>query len=286
MPFRSILLVAVLGAPVGSFVPNEVDAQQRSAAGDPRDGVRVSGHVVDRTTGVDLSSARLVFTPRDPDREGRWEQLTDSAGRFAIEWLPLGTYDLHVEALAFLELTRPVTFAAAGAADVRVEMVPDALELEPIVVTATRLAWLADVGFYERRARGLGYSLAREEIEARNPYLVSDIFYGIPGADVISERTGRTPAFVLLRGRCVPQVVLDGAPFSGPIPVDQVASVAELEAIEVYHGSTGPVRYSSSSCGTIMLWTKRATADGGRPLTWKRFLAAAGIVAWFAFAAW
>jgi hypothetical protein len=129
----------------------------------------------------------LVFTPRDPDREERWEQLTDTVGRFAIEWLPLGTYDLHVEALAFLEFTRPVTFSEAGTADVRVEMVPDALELEPIVVTATRPAWLADVGFYERRARGLGYSLAREEIEARNPYLVSSTAFPVP----TSSRSGR-----------------------------------------------------------------------------------------------
>jgi hypothetical protein len=286
MSFRSILLAAVLGAPVAASLAHGVEGQRRTALTGPRNGAHVAGHVVDQTTGSDLSSVRLTFTSLDSARVGSWVALSDSLGRFEIDWLPLGAYELHGEGLALSDFTRPLRFSQSGTADLRIEMAPAALELEPIIVTATRPTWLAEEGFYERRARGLGYSLAREEIEARNPYVVSDLFYGIPGADVISERTGRTPAIVLLRGRCVPQVVLDGAPFSAPIALDHVVAVQDVEAIEVYQGSTSPIRYSTSSCGTIMVWTKRAVPGEGSPLTWTRFLAALGISAWITWSLW
>jgi hypothetical protein len=274
MRFSRVLHLALLGF----LAPYELGAQQ----GD----VRVTGRVTDRSSGAALASVRLVFTAADSAVQRTWAVSSDSTGGFAVDDLPLGTYELRADALAFAELTHTLVLDERGSVDLQVAMAPAALEMEPIVVSATRLGWLEEVGFYERRARGLGYTLSREEIEARSPYAVSDLFYGIPGADVISERTGQTPAYVTLRGRCVPQVVLDGAPFSNPIPVDQILSVSELEALEVYQGSSGPIRSSTSSCGTIMLWTRRATPGQGGPLTWKRLLGAAAIVTWFAISIW
>ena len=278
MPLRSIVFAAASAVSSGWLLPAALRAQQPTPSA--AQGADVSGRVVDQSTGAGISSVRIVFA--SSGRDDTWSDVSDSTGAFAVGRVPLGEYELRAEALGYSELSYTIRFAERGSTEVFIELVPVALELEPIVVTATHPAWLAEAGFYERRARAIGYSMTRAEIEGRNPHVVSDLFYGIPGADVISERTGQTPAYVVLRGRCVPQVVLDGAPFSQPIPIDQVLAVEDLEAVEVYQGSTGPVRYSTDSCGTIMLWSKRIAPDQGRPLSWKRFLGAVGIVAWFA----
>jgi hypothetical protein len=133
-------------------------------------------------------------------------------------------------------------------------------------------------GFYERRENGFGITLTRDEIVQRNPNRVSDLFYGIPGARVVlPRRFGQSPT-VLLRGNCVPQLVVDGAPFNMPIPIDEVLNVSELEAVEVYHGASTPMRYSASTCGTILAWTREASSMEGSPLSLARLAGALGIV--------
>ena len=258
-------------------------AQDRGPDPEVVEGVSVVGQVVDRTNGRELPSVRLTLVAEGPGRDSsevrQWSAETDSTGAFTMEPLRPGRYELRVDALGYAPVQRPIMLAERGVVEVRIEMSPEALDLEPVVVTIARPAWLVEAGFYERRETGMGYTLTRAQIEARNPQRTSDLFYMIPGADVIADRDGYSEAIVLLRGRCQPQVVLDGAPFSAPIPLDQVLSIDELEAVEVYHGSTGPVRYSNSSCGTIMLWSRRGGAGGG-PLSWTRILAAAVVLTW------
>lgn len=245
--------------------------------------VLVVGHVVDRTTGRDLPSVRLAFVAEgvsaDTSEARPRIAESDSVGRFVVDSLRPGSYRLEAEALGYSDVDLPLTLSERGVVELRIEMSPDALDLEPIVVSVARPAWLVEAGFYERRRSAMGYTLTRAEIEARNPQRTSDLFYSIPGADVIADRDGYSEAMVLLRGRCVPQIVLDGAPFSAPIPIDQVISIEEIEAVEVYHGSSGPVRYSTSSCGTIMLWSRRGGAGGG-PLSWTRIVAGLVVVTW------
>lgn len=252
----------------------------------PQQDVDLSGIVVDRTTGEAVPSVRVLLHPDDPfqRRDATVERFSGPDGRFRFGQVSRGVYQIRTEALGFSDVSRTMEFWEASAVTVRLELPRDAVALEPVVVTATRLRWLDERGFYDRRSLGQGYSLTRSEIEARNPVRVSDLLFGVPGVRVNSERTGSRPAGVRLRGGCNPEIVLDGAPFStaADIAIDRVVSVSELEAIEVHHGASNAARFSSTSCGTIMVWTRRSMGPG-RALSWQRLLAAAGVLTMFVF---
>jgi hypothetical protein len=96
---------------------------------------------------------------------------------------------------------------------------------------------------------------------------------------VIPARAGQPAALVLLRNDCVPLIVLDGNPISNAIRLDELLHVADIEAIEVYHGSSAPMQYSQfTTCGTIMVWTRETRLLEGSPFSWRRLLAAGALV--------
>jgi hypothetical protein len=240
---------------------------------DPRQGAVVAGTVVDQSTGQPLPMVRFrIFRP-DASERPVWEDLSDAGGRFITDPLPLGDYEVEAEAFGFSTVFHDLELAEGGVTDLRLEMVPVALALDPVVVTARRETRLERGGFWERRRVGLGHTFTREEIEERNPGSVSDLFYRVPGSRVV--RTGLGAPQILLRRGCVPQLVVDGTPVARPYRLDEMISVGALEALEVYHGATSPARFSASSCGTIMAWTREGTRSGQR-FSWRRMFAAAG----------
>lgn len=246
--------------------------------------ISIEGSVTHAVTGEPLPWVRITLEPLEDTPGGPREERSGADGEFELESVELGSYTLVAEATGFTGLRRVQRLYESGRVDLEIELWPAAFGLEPIVVTATRLRWLEERGFYERREGGMGITLDRAEIESRRSQLVSDLLLGVPGVRVISGRAGNRPARVLLRGGCRPQIVLDGAPFStaADISIDRVVSMGEVEAIEVYHGSTDPTRFSTSACGTILVWTRRSTGSGA-PLSWERLLAAAGVLVMFVF---
>jgi hypothetical protein len=149
--------------------------------------------------------------------------------------------------------------------------------MEAIIVTGSRRSRLDASGFYDRLQHGgFGYLMTRADIEQRNPHRVADLFYSIPGAQVVQPARFGQSHQIRLRGGCTPRLVLDGIAVSMPGAVDDVLNVNDLEALEVYPGIAGPIQYLGGTCGTIMAWTREGV--GGSPLTWKRVLAAAGFV--------
>jgi hypothetical protein len=244
----------------------------------------VSGTVVDQLSGDDLQSARVTLHrlgPGSPEGAVVWEALSDPDGAFRGERVIMGTYELRVQALGFEPVTLSLTFAEDGVTTVRVEMVPDAVALEPIIVTAVRRSRLEDEGFYERRLMGIGTTLTPEEVDSRAASRVSELFYGVPGVRVLSSRLGG-PGDIRLRGGCRPQVVLDGTPLRFPIAIDELlGSVNEVEALEVYHGTSGPFQTLADSCGTVLAWTHQGTDGEGTPFSWRKFFTAVGVATLF-----
>jgi hypothetical protein len=265
-------------------LPGYAAGQRAGSVADPEATVRVVGRVVDHTTGTGLPLARVVISEPDSSRDQGivWRGLSGPNGRFEAGALPAGTFELRVETLAFSPLVYAITLEGDASVDLHIEMVPDALELSPLVVTTTRPRRLELGGFYERRATGLGTTMTRADIEALGPPRVTDLFYGLAGVDVIPSTRGRS-ADVRLRRGCSPQVVLNGAPFTYPISLDDLVNVGELEAIEVYHGATAGALpyYSTNSCGTIMVWTRQLSGVSGKPFEWRRLFAAAGLITVF-----
>jgi outer membrane cobalamin receptor len=171
-----------------------------------------------------------------------------------------------------------IELSGAGEVDLRIELAAEAVELEPLVVTAARQSRLERSGFFERRRFGMGHTRTREEIEALSPFRFSDIFRTIPGVQVVPVGRG-TGSGLRMRGTCQPDLVLDGVTLSGVSSVDDIVSVHDVEAVEVHSVSTAPAHIGRSGCGMVMVWTRDGSRADGRPLTWRRVLAAAGFVA-------
>jgi hypothetical protein len=266
----TLVLAAIPLAVAGQSVPT---AQRGEAA------VAVLTRVSDRATGEPISSARVFFVLATEGYFGQWDGTARDDGTVVTPQLRLGTYDVRVEMLGYSDVVDRVALQEAGDVDLRIEMVPEAVALEPIVVAVRRTTRLETQGFFERRAAGGGYFLTRQDIESRNPFRVADVFYAVPGARVQAPRRGEVFPRVLLRGDCVPLIVLDGTPISIPILLDELLQISEVEAIEVYHGASAPLQFTQfSTCGTIVVWTREARLMEGKPFSWKRLLAAGGIV--------
>ncbi len=263
-----------------SFVP--LQGQDLSDVRKADRQVVVTGRVGDQTTGRAIENARITFGLAGGDELLTWEGSSGSNGQFVTGRIPQGAYLLRISALSFASVSQPVMFTTDGVVELRVELVPAALQLDPIVVTSTRQSRLEREGFFDRREIGLGHSFTREEIEARGPSRLSDLFYGIPGTRVLSPRPGR-PARVRLRDGCVPRIVLDGVPLGSPIALDELLTVGEVEAVEVYHGSSAPVQYLSLSCGTILVWTRELGSVEGEPFSWRKLLATLGLLGTLVF---
>ena len=206
-----------------------------------------------------------------------WSGMTDSTGVFQGMRLPPSVYGVEAEALGYTALFHTVDISGYGVADLAIELSPDALELEPLVVVTRQRSRLELAGFFRRRDRGFGHSLTRDEIEARQAGFVSDLVRTMPGVTVAPGVMGGG-GVVRMRGGCMPEVILDGVRMSQPVVLDNILTIADLEGIEVYTGATSPVEYSHSSCGTVLAWTRDPGRNGGGAWSWKKVGAAAGFL--------
>ncbi len=265
---------AILALFVSALAPGLM-AQERSE--DEPEGIRITGTVVDMSSGAIVPAASLELVPAD-GWDASHQALTDEDGRFEFLDVPPGMFQLELQALGYHEMAEEIEVGERGPVDLRIEIVPQALELEPVVVTVTRRGYLERAGFYNRRQRGVGTHLTRDQFVQRASFQVSDVFRTIPGARV-TERPGlgRT-ADVSFRGGCRPDVFIDGIQTVPGTSVDEVLAVQDVEAIEVYRGATVPVEFSRGTCGAVVVWT-REPGQGTQPFSWRRLLAGAGFVA-------
>jgi len=188
---------------------------------------------------------------------------TDQEGRFELAKVPAGPLTVRVRRLGFRPDTVDIMVMAGKIVPFEVVMGRHLVTIAPMVVRGrTELTgWRA--GFYSRKQLGTGRFFTREEIEQRNPGMLSDMFRSVPGARVVSSRADMIPNRVRFRGaNCAPLVWLDGSPLgAGEFDLDAL-SPASIEAMEVYSGSgNAPPQYRvnsaiSSACGTILIWSR------------------------------
>ncbi|MCJ7627914.1 MAG: TonB-dependent receptor plug domain-containing protein, partial [Longimicrobiales bacterium] len=130
-------------------------------------------------------------------------------------------------------------------------------------------------GAFKRRVEtGLGIYITRDEVEARNPLLVSDLLREVPGLDLQASGYGSRPSVRMVRAtgmNCVTQIFVDGFLMNGrafsptgfnptDFRIDDVVSPRSVEGIEVYRGlSTVPPEFLNpdADCGVIAIWTRR-----------------------------
>ena len=152
----------------------------------------------------------------------------------------------------------PVIYLTAGTAQA----------LAPVVVAekANRLS-----GFEERRLRGFGAFMTREEIERRGATTPIELLRGMPG--VIVRRGAGQDVPISTRGTtaigeggvselsygCRMAVYIDGVLFSGEYLATAIRP-SEIDGIEVYAGAAEiPAQFKpgNNGCGAILIWSRK-----------------------------
>ena len=190
---------------------------------------------------------------------------TDADGRFVITKLPFGEVELSVRRLGYqpqivtANVTQGLEFTYAIALAAQPEI------LEAVTVNAAeRRRHLNVEEFYERRARGIGQYLTRDEIKKMRASQPSDVFRQIPGIQLVNVHGGhgiRLMKTTSIRGGgngCNPTIWVDGQRAEG-LEIDDL-SLNDIEGIEIYNGnSTTPAQFwrgNTNQCGTVVVWTR------------------------------
>lgn len=229
---------------------------------------------------VARGSARLAGTVRS--REGRvlpgarlqiWGSgvtgQTTTNGAFALSGLPAGTFSLEVRAIGYQPKRVAVDLSAKRPANVDVVLDKQVATLQGMIVTADRNKAEKDYnGFLERSKNGFGKYLTEEDIERRNPFVMTDLMRTTPGMQV--SPNGGFGYVVRGRGGCTPEIFIDGMKvMQGADEIDNLVRPQEVAGVEVYSGSAGvPAQYAGAaggSCGVILVWTKRGGPPAKRP---------------------
>ena len=221
---------------------------------------RLIGQVHDAIT-EDPVVAASVFVP---DRLRVTE--TDRRGRFVLSGVPAGVRDLNVRHLGYAPLSHVVEVSPGLTTEVEIGMVPDPVEMEPIVATATRSRRLEVKGFYERRhwseLAGTGTFYTAEDIDRRRPVEISHMIADESGIRLQCNARRTDCRLVNTRlssgatGACSLNFYIDGLPTRG-IALDDVVRPSEIAGIEIYKGlASGPAEFPPSRCGLVAVWTK------------------------------
>lgn len=277
MLLRAVALVAFLAVVPTLLSGQEEDSSRRT------DHVGILGQVVDAETREPLEGVAVTLRLKG-DSAGVLGRprvvLTNAQGRFTYSDLVDGRYGIELERLGYGTITDSIAYRAALGLRVGAEMVPEAVELEPLLVAVeARSRHLQDNGFYRRQARGMGRFITREEIEERNPVEVTSMLAMVPGVRLRYGRGLGGETLVLMRGGCLAQVYLDGVRTLPPFGLDTHLNPDDVMAMEVYHASELPAQYGITGCGAVLVWTRLPEADElGNPFTLGRTLTALGFI--------
>lgn len=212
--------------------------------------------VVKDSLGIRIGGAEVVLRGSSVRIE------SDDHGEFNLAKIPAGQITLAVRRIGFRPDSAQIMVQAGQIIPLELTVDRLAIELQPVLVYGRRNITGRMAGFYYRKGRGIGHFVTREEIERRNPANLTDMFRMIPGARVESRGPGRN--IIRFRGtQCAPLTWLDGTPlFAGEFDLDAL-SPRSLEGMEIYSGpSSVPTEFLgtrtiSSSCGTIILWSRQ-----------------------------
>ena len=108
----------------------------------------------------------------------------DDSGRFELAKVRPGMLSMRVRRLGFLPDTVDILVLAGKTVPLDIMLSRLTVTLTPVVITgrAELSGWRA--GFYQRKTVGSGHFFTREDIEKRNPSMMSDMFRMIPGVTI------------------------------------------------------------------------------------------------------
>jgi Carboxypeptidase regulatory-like domain len=223
----------------------------------------IYGLILDRLDDRPIAEVRVSLSPGDI------AAVTTSNGRFALTAIPYGRYVIRFERIGYETRVDSMNVGPGQPVEVTLHLATAPIELEPIRVV-TRSGALDRVGFYDRRQFGpAGTFFTDVDIERYTPVQLTDLMRRAPSTIIMGAGPGRT---ILRFNRqigmggslpgCEPAVFLDGMLIQDQtaeprlldfnrVPPEQVA------AVEVYVGANTPIEFKRTSCGAVVIWTKR-----------------------------
>jgi len=221
----------------------------------------ITGVVRDGVDGRPVAGAS-VWTAAAPQAT-----QTDGRGRFTFTRLYPGQHLVRFSHLGYATRADSIAVEYGRMSNIRVLLSADPVRLDPIEVSVERRdIVLEQAGFYRREAIGFGQFLDRDDLEMRPPGNMSDLFTGLAGVTLVAGPTGQRHVMLSAgrNRRCFPRVVLDdivvGGGSSLPAELDVLLMRSAIAGVEVYTRTAGiPIQYggTGSSCGLIMIWTRR-----------------------------
>ncbi len=186
--------------------------------------------------------------------------MTDEKGEFTMRNLPSGSRVLLARHLGYGAETAPVDLSSHKEPRVTITLPKFVAVMDPVLVTARRVAALDKVGFNDRHKSGLGYYIGPDRIERMHATDVTDILRTVPGLRVNYGPNGETVSSSRgFGGSCV-QYYLDDMQFTEMEPgdINHFVTGREVVAVEVYQGPSVPPQFTrgGGGCTTIVLWTR------------------------------
>ena len=206
---------------------------------------------------VDVLSGRAVPTAEVRLANGVVVAITDAAGSFRVRGLEPGSTTLTVQAAGYARLSRPVEIRNGTVATIRLEMVPDVMELPGLV---------AEVGGGTTGLR----SLTGAELRAVPATSVGALLETVPGVRVESRGRGgsQVPSIRGSSGDAV-LVLVDGVPINDPVTGEADLSTVPVSTVAALHVLPGgrSARYGARAEGGVILIETGRTVDVGLAVT-------------------
>jgi hypothetical protein len=243
------------------------------------------GKVLDGPTGAGIPAAavRALIGGRDVGHA-----RTGADGTFSFQLRVPGTVRIEAQRTGYrTTVTGDLPVGLRETVNVEVKLSAEAITIEPLRVTARvappRRRSLELNGFYERKRRGFGKYLRREEIERHGRSNLAQVLSYVPGTAVLRRGMhdyiyfprnggpglgrmrssgGRAPArWGPPANSCLPRLFVDGLRMAYDIDndINSVVDPEQVEAVELFLGpSEIPVEYNdnNSRCGVILIWTR------------------------------
>ncbi|WP_310570640.1 carboxypeptidase-like regulatory domain-containing protein [Gemmatimonas sp.] len=207
---------------------------------------------VKSTSGKEIASARVVLW----GASGNGTNTT--SGQYSLDGLPTGTQMVEARAIGYQPMRLVVDVPASDAATADITLETLVATVDTVRVRGDRVSnQIAE--FEKRRRAGFGSFIDENQLNARAPIFMADIFRSVPGVVIAS---GQSPqGRVMMRnngGTCAPAVFLNGMNVQVPDGnLDAIMNSQEVLAVEVYSrtSSVPPQFDSRNGCGSIVVWT-------------------------------
>ena len=250
---RLIALVLVL-------VPSLANAQGRKHT-------RLIGAVADASTGAPLENAIVRFP------ELRRSVRTGQMGRYFIDDMPKGIFQMEVRQIGYAPSNAPIKFSGEDSLEAIVMLEPRVVRLGAVVVSDNYVK--APLQDFERRRHGaIGKFLTEADLQQEHDRTLDLLVLArLPGVRAVHDADLISTYLVSTRGMGSLSSIVGGVRQNGATPcriavyLDGVAladgdvswiRASDLAGIEHYTESEVPAQYrtSGASCGVILLWSK------------------------------